>query len=59
MKTLWLLITALPDLIRLLQAMQKAIDQAAVDRKVKDDLKSLHEAFSAKDAAKINAIFNS
>jgi hypothetical protein len=59
MKTLWLLITALPDLIRLLQAMQKAIDQTAVDRKVKDDLKSLHEAFNAKDAAKINAIFNS
>lgn len=59
MYTLWLLITALPDLIKLLQALQKTIEEANTDRKVTDDLKSLHEAFSEKDASKLNHIFNS
>ena len=57
--TLWLLLSSLPDLIKLLNAIQKGIDEANVDKKVTDDLKTLHEAFSAKDASKINALFNS
>lgn len=51
--------TALPDVIKLLQAMQVAVDQANTERKVTDDLKSLHEAFNAKDASKLDHIFNS
>lgn len=59
MYTAWLFITAIPDLIKLLQAMQVAIDQANTDRKVSDDLKSLHQAFTDKDASKLDHIFNS
>ncbi len=57
--TLWLLLRSLPDLIKLLNAIQKGIDEAKLDKKVTDDLKTLHEAFSAKDASKINDLFNS
>lgn len=49
---------ALPDLIKLIQVLQKHIDEADVDRKVQDDVKSIHEAFDAKDPAKLNALFN-
>lgn len=52
-------IAALPDIIKLLQALQKQADEAETDRKVRDDLKTIHEAFNAKDPAKLNALFNS
>lgn len=59
MITFWNLIKALPEIIQLLNALQKAVDEAETDRKVKDDLKAIHEAFTTKDAAKLNALFSS
>lgn len=52
-------IAALPDLIKLLQAVQKRIDESGVERKVADDIKTIHEAFDAKDPNKLNMLFNS
>ena len=52
------ILTLLPELIKLLQAMQESINQAETDRKVKDDLKLVAEAYKTKDASKLNQIFN-
>ena len=52
------LIALLPQLIKLLQAMQEAVNQAETDRKVKDDIKLVAEAFKARDSSKLNQIFN-
>lgn len=52
------LIALLPELIKLLQAMQTAINQAETDRKVKDDIRLVAEAFKTKDSTKLNQIFN-
>jgi hypothetical protein len=58
-KWIWLFITAIPDLIKLLAALQKAADAAETDRKVKTDLQSLHKAINANDASAVSHIFNS
>ena len=48
----------LPDLIKLLTAIDKNIKDQESDRKIKDDIKQIREAFSSQDANKLNAIFN-
>lgn len=58
LKLIYLFLTSLPDLIKLLQAVEKGIKQGEVDRKVKDDLKVLHQAFAEKDGAKLTALFS-
>jgi hypothetical protein len=55
----WTFITAIPDLIKLLMALQTAIEKAEVDRKVNSDLKALREAINAKDPTAVAHIFNS
>lgn len=59
MKIVWLFIKSLPDLIKLMVALQKAIEKAEVDRHVTSDLKALTGAVNAQDASAINHIFNS
>ena len=54
-----LFIRSIPDLIKLLQALDKIRVDSETDRKVTDDLKSLHQALDAKDPDKVTAIFNS
>lgn len=58
MKTLLAFILALPELLKLFQLLQKRIDEAQVERKVADDVKQIHEAFSTMDAAKLNSLFS-
>jgi hypothetical protein len=43
----------------LLTALQKAVNAAETDRKVKTDLQALHKAIDAKDPSAVNHIFNS
>ena len=52
-------LASIPDLIKLWSAVQKRIEQSEEDRKVKDDLKKISEAFDEKNPDKLNAIFNS
>lgn len=59
MKLIFNLIVALPEIIKLLQTLQKAIDEAKTNKKVEDDLKAIQEAFDARDPEKLAAIFNS
>lgn len=56
---LWLFIRAIPDLIKLLQALDKLRIERETEGKVTDDLKTLHQAVAAKDASKVTALFNS
>lgn len=58
MKLIWLFLTAIPDLIKLLKAIEDAQKQAALNKKVTDDLKTLHQAFANKDAAAVTALFS-
>ncbi len=55
---LWIFIKAIPDLIKLLEALEKIRIEHETEGKVTDDLKTLHQAFAAKDAAKVTALFS-
>lgn len=59
MNLVWNFLTAIPDLIQLLRALQRAINAAETDRKVKADLQALRKAIDAKDASAVTHIFNS
>ena len=58
LKLLWTFITAIPDLLKLLAAIDKGIKESQSDRKVKDDVKTVHQAFIDRDGAKITALFS-
>lgn len=56
---LWyLLLTSLPDIFKILQAIEQGIKENKVDRKVQDDLKVISSAFAEKDGAKLTALFS-
>lgn len=55
----WQIIRALPELIKLVDALQKNQQENQIQRKVADDVKTIHEAFTTKDFAKLNTLFNS
>lgn len=59
LQTLWNLVAVLPDLFKLLRVLQERINAAELDRKVSDDVKTIHEAFNAKDPEKLRALFAS
>jgi hypothetical protein len=59
MKTLIALIQSLPTILKIIEHVQKANEKAQTDRKVKEDLALVEEAFREKDAEKLNKIFNS
>lgn len=58
-KALWALLLALPELLELIRAIQKANQEVKTDKKIKDDLRKISEAFKDKDAKKLNDVFNS
>ncbi len=49
---------ALPALIKLFQVLQQRLDEEGIDRHVKEDVQTIHEAFDAKDPQKLNDLFN-
>ncbi len=59
MKTFFDLLSALPALIKLIQAIQKAIDEEKIEGKVKDNVAKIHDAFVNKDGAALTELFNS
>ncbi len=56
-------LAALPALFKLFEALEKQIEadakETGIKRKVADDVNTIHEAFNAKDPAKLNALFSS
>lgn len=59
MKLLATLLLNLPAILRLLENMQKRIDEAEVERKVAHDLEEINKAFESRDAEALKRIFNS
>jgi hypothetical protein len=59
MKLILAFIAALPEILRLIDALIKDIERAQTDRKVKEDLALIEKAFREKDAKALNRIFNS
>ena len=57
MKTLVALIVALPEILELIERVQKRIETEKLNRKVSDDIKAITKAFEEKDAEKLNEIF--
>jgi hypothetical protein len=58
-KLLFILMKSLPEILKLIQALEKSLADGQTNRKVADDIKAIHEAFIAKDSGKLNDIFNS
>jgi hypothetical protein len=59
MKLILAFIAALPEILRLIDALIKDIERAQTDRKVKEDLAAIEKAFREKDADSIRKLFNS
>lgn len=52
------LIKCLPAILGLIKAIQKGIDEAQTNATVADHVNQVKAAFDAKDASKLNAVFN-
>lgn len=48
----------IPQIIELINAVKKRIDEVETDVKVKDDLKSITKAFNEKNVDHLNHVFN-
>lgn len=59
MKLLVLLLTNLPEILKLLENLQKRIDKAEMNKKLGDDIKTINNAFEANNAEELNKLFNS
>ena len=58
MKFIVLLITNLPQIIKLIEQLQLEHKRNKHNRKVKDDLELINKAFETRDAELLNSIFN-
>jgi len=58
-KGFWALLVSLPEILKLIENIQKANKERKIQKKVNDDIKKINEAFEQKDADKLNEIFNS
>lgn len=59
MMSFFTFLKCLPEFLALYRTLEAAAQEAEIKRKVKEDVKIIHEAFSAKDANKLNSLFNS
>jgi hypothetical protein len=55
----WELVKALPKIIAFLEAIERAQAENKIEEKVAEDAKKLKDAFAAKDAKALRALFNS
>ena len=59
LKTIILLLRALPEIIRLIETLQRRADDKAESKKIKEDVAKIDKAFKEKDAQALNDVFNS
>lgn len=59
MNLIILLITHLPELLRIIELMDKRAKEASTQRNVKADLQTIEDAFKENDAEKLRNLFNS
>lgn len=58
MSSWWVVVRLLPELVQLLRAIDEAIKKSEDDRKIKDDVLLIKEAFKTNDPTKLNALFS-
>jgi hypothetical protein len=58
MMRLWTLICSLPELLKLIDLIEQAAEEAETERRVQDDIKQIHRAFIDKDPSQLNALFS-
>ncbi len=51
------LLANLPELVKLVRLIVRNIEEAQSDRKVKEDLRAIHEAFETRDAEALRRVF--
>jgi hypothetical protein len=51
-------LTALPDLVKLIQALEAHLQEAKTDENVKSSVQTITDAFKTKDATKLDSLFN-
>lgn len=54
---LWTIISCLPSLIRLINELERLNREAKIDRKLQDDITTIHQAFVTQDAALLASVF--
>lgn len=59
MSEIWTFLKALPALFQLVKVLKARLKEAGIERKVSDDVKTIHEAFSAGDSTQLDTLFNS
>ena len=57
-KALLILITSLPEILRLIELIANAMKENEVQGKVKNGIKTIHEALASGDSDKLNSVFN-
>ena len=58
-KGLVVLLKCLPEILRLIETMQKRIDEKKLENKIHEDLNKINDAFEKQDANELRKIFNS
>ncbi len=59
MKILLALLSALPQIIKLIETIQKQQKLHAKNGKIKDDIEKINQAFESQDPEKLRSIFSS
>ena len=59
LKAIYALIISLPEILRLIKELEKRHKEESKNRKIKEDLKEIEQAFKERDADKLRDIFNS
>jgi hypothetical protein len=57
-KAILALITALPEVLKLIKHLQDTHKKNQVNKKIKDDLNAINKAFTTMDAELLNRVFN-
>lgn len=58
-KLIYTLILILPDILKLIERIEKRNIEQGLDKKVQDDIKIITKAFEDKNADALNSLFNS
>jgi hypothetical protein len=58
MQALLALIAYLPEILRLIKAIQENQKKSEIERLLKDDIKIINKAFEEQDAKALNDLFN-
>lgn len=59
LKLIGILLSNLPEIMRIIRLLEKRQQEKATDAKIKEDFKTIGDAFDKNDADALNRLFNS